>query len=296
MENILAIITDWDDAQALMARAGRLAEQFNTRLEVLRPVHSPLAEIDKYVGFGEVSNLRDAIMDAERERVRELCAHQQGSRDILGHVVSHVEWCERVHETIVEKAESYGAGLIVIMASHDSILSKLIHTPDDWHLFRNSPCPVLSLVRDRQPISRVIAAIDALDLSEAHKLLSAQVIDQARAMARAEDVPLTVLSVVPDPALLYAGLVNAPMSGDFQLEAMARAKQNLQDMLQHLGVTADAIEVKAGRIEDVATREGKEGGLLVIGSAANKGIKGFWIGNTAERILHHMQSDMLVVS
>jgi nucleotide-binding universal stress UspA family protein len=292
MENILAIITEWDDAKAVLSRAGRLAEQFNTRLEVLRPVHSPLAEIDKYVGYGEVTNLRDSIMDAERRRVRELCADQDGPSEI----VSHVEWCERVHETIIEKAESYGAGLIVMMASHDSVLSKLIHTPDDWHLFRNTPCPVLSLVRDEKSISRVIAAIDALDLSEAHKVLSSRVLDQARAMATAEDVPLTVLSVVPDPALLYAGLVNAPMGGDFQVAAIAKAEQNIEDLLAHLGVVVDAVEVKAGRIEDVATREGQAGGLLVIGTAANKGVKGFWIGNTAERILHRMQSDMLVVN
>ena len=77
---------------------------------------------------------------------------------------------------------------------------------------------------------------------------------------------------------------------------MAKAEANLQDMLKSFGVTADAIEVKAGQVENVVTSEGESGGLLVIGSAANKGVKGFWIGNTAERILHHMQSDMLVVN
>lgn len=292
MENILAIITDWVDAEAVVARAKRLAELFNTHIEILRPVHSPLAEIDKFVGFGEVSSLRDSIVEAEKERLEDLCASQGGAVDIDG----HVEWCERVHETIIEKAENYGAGLIVMMASHDSILSTLIHTPDDWHLFRNSPCPVLSLVRDRKKLTQVVAAIDALDLSDAHRMLSARVIDQARAMAIAERVPFSVLSVVPDPALLYAGLVNAPMSGDFQMEAMAKAEKNIEDLLQHLGVRADAIEVKAGRIEDVVTQEGEIGGLLVIGSAANKGVKGFLIGNTAERILHRMQSDMLVIN
>lgn len=292
MENILAVITDWDDAQAVMTRAAHLARQFHTSLEVLRPVHSPLSELNKYVGFGEVSNLRDSIMAEEEERVSALCADCSLAEPVIG----HVQWCEQVHEAVVEKAERYGAGLIVMMASHHSLLSTLVHTPDDWHLFRDAPCPVLSMVKERKPVTEVVTAIDALDSSEAHRQLSARVIDRARALAKAEGVPLGVLSVVPDPALMYAGLVNAPMSGDFLEQTMDKARENLHALLEHLGVEADRIEVKGGRVEDVVTREGESGGLLVIGSAANKGVKGFLIGNTAERILQHMQSDMLVVN
>ena len=291
MENILAVITDWDDAEAVMARSQRLAGQFNTRVEVLRPVHSPLVEWEKYVGLSSLANLRELIMEDERERLATLC----GDKSLAIAPVAHVEWSEHVHQTIVDRAEAYGAGLIVMVASHHSVLSTLAHTPDDWHLFRDAPCPVLSLVRDKKPITKVVAAIDALDRTEAHQLLSARVIDQARALALAESVPLEILSVVPDPALLYAGLVNAPMSGDFQVEVVAKAKDNLQDLLRHLGVQADSVEVRAGLIENVVCSEGEVGGLLVLGSVANKGVKGFWIGNTAERILRHMRSDMLVV-
>lgn len=288
MQNILAVITDWDDAGAVLARVEELADRLNTKIEVLRPVHSPLGELNKYMGFGEITELRNAIMAAERDRLEALCAGKPWAL--------HVEWCDRVHRAIVERAEAYGAGLIVMMASHHSVLSTLVHTPDDWHLFRDAPCPILSLVRDRRPIARVIAAVDALDHSELHQQLSARVIDQGQALAKAEAVPLTVLTVVPDPTLLYAGLVNAPMGGNFHTQVMDAAMSSLQTLLARLGVTADAVEVKAGRPEDVVPALGEPGSLLVLGSAANKGLKGFWIGNTAERILHHMQSDMLVVN
>jgi nucleotide-binding universal stress UspA family protein len=36
--------------------------------------------------------------------------------------------------------------------------------------------------------------------------------------------------------------------------------------------------------------------LLVIGSVANKGLKGLVLGNTAERVLHHVTTEMLVVN
>lgn len=288
MEKILAVITDWDDAETVRDRCEQLAKQFNTRVEVLRPVHSPMGELSKYMGFNDVSELRSAIMAEERNRLEGLYA---GKPRPL-----HVEWCERVHKAIVTRAEDYGAGLIVLMASRHPALSVLAHTPDDWHLFRDAPCPVMSLVRDRKPVTRVVAAVDALDFNESHQQLSARVLDYASALAKAEGAALKVMTVVPDPALLYAGLVNAPLGGEFHAEIIAAAKTELSALLERLGICADVTEVVPGRVEDIVPKAGQEGGLLVIGSAANKGVKGFIIGNTAERILHHMVSDMLVVS
>lgn len=287
MNNILAVITQWEDAPAVLNRAESLAGKFNTSVEVLRPLHAPLGSLSHYFGPNDILDVRKKVLAEERNRLDELCGERRWPL--------HLEWCERVHTTIVERAHAYSAGLIVMMASHHSVLSTLAHTPDDWHLFRESPCPVLTLVRVGQPITKVIAAVDVLDHSEDHQQLSARVIDQARAMAQAEDVPFTVLSVVPDPALLYAGLVNGPVGGDILIEIKQRAGSDLGDMLKRLGVSADRVEVKAGRVEDVVNRESADGGLLVIGCAANRGVKGLLIGNTAERILHNMQSDMLVV-
>ena len=82
-------------------------------------------------------------MLSERSRLESLCA---GKNYRL-----HVEWTIKVHATIVEKAEGCGAGLIVMMASHDPALSVLIHTPDDWHLFSDTPCPVLNGEREKSP-------------------------------------------------------------------------------------------------------------------------------------------------
>jgi len=110
-------------------------------------------------------------------------------------------------------------------------------------------------------------------------------------------VPLKILSVVPDPALVYAGLASAPLSGDFLLDTLAIAEQKIQALIEHLGIKPQAIEVVTGRVEDVVSqRASQDDALLVIGNAANKGLKGLLIGNTAERILRGMKTDMLVVN
>ncbi|MBQ0719213.1 MAG: universal stress protein [Gammaproteobacteria bacterium] len=289
MENILAVITNWDDAEAVLGEAEKLATQFHTSLEVLVPVHDQLGELSKYLNLQDFSQLQAEIVDAESAHLDKLCA---GKNYRL-----HVEWTTKVHTTVVEKAQSYGAGLIVMMASHDPALALLVHTPDDWHLFRDTPCPVLAMVKDRQACQQVIAAIDALDNHEAHQQLSARVLDNAAALAKAEGVPLKVLSVVPDPALVYAGIVNAPMSGDFLVDTMAIAEKKTQALVEHLGISPQTIEVVTGRVEEVVSQTALQAhALLVIGNAANKGLKGLLMGNTAERILRGMKTDMLVVN
>ena len=289
MENILAVITHWDDAEAILAEAEKLGARFNTGLEVLVPVHDQLGELSKYLNLQDFSQLQAEIVAAERSRLESLCT---GKNHRL-----HVEWATKVHSTIVEKAEGYGAGLIVMMASHDPALSVLIHTPDDWHLFRDTPCPVLAMVKERKACQQVIAAIDALDNQEAHQQLTARLLDNAAAFAKAGAVPLKILCVVPDPALVYAGIVNAPMSGDFLLDTMAIAEKKTKALVEHLGINPQSIDVVTGRVEEVVSQRALQANaLLVIGNAANKGLKGLLIGNTAERILRGMKTDMLVVN
>ena len=78
---------------------------------------------------------------------------------------------------------------------------------------------------------------------------------------------------------------------------MAIAEKKTQALVEHLGISPQAIDVVTGRVEEVVSqRASQDDALLVIGNAANKGLKGLLIGNTAERILRGMKTDMLVVN
>ena len=289
MENILAVINDWNTADVVLAEAETLAARLHTGLEVLVPVHDQLGELSQYLNLENLSQLQAEIIAGESARLAKVCAGKNYRQ--------HVEWTAKVHTTIVDKAESYGAGLIVMMASHEPLLSVLVHTPDDWHLFRDTPCPVLAMVKERKACQQVLVAIDALDNRLAHQQLMARVLDNGLALAKAENVALKVLSVVPDPALVYAGLANAPMSSDFLLDTVAVAEEKSRALLAHLGFNPEAVEVVTGRVEEVLSQTAAQAhATLVIGNAAHKGLKGLLIGNTAERILRGMKTDMLVVN
>lgn len=285
MQKILAVISEWDTGPRVLERARFLAAQLHAELALLRPVQSQVGEWHRYLPPGDFAPLRDAIMAAERERFETARGADPGE----------VLWCERAYRVVVEQAESQGANLIVMEASRHGLLENIIHRADDWHLLREAPCPVLLLPRTPRPLTSVVAAVDALAEGPEQELLAERVLDAASAFARAQQVPLRVVTVMPDPAMIYASPMAVPLSTDVIGELNERARGAQQALLQRIGLSADEQRIETGRVEDVLAELAADG-LLVIGSVANRGLKGLVLGNTAERILYHMTTEMLVVN
>lgn len=285
MQKILAVLNELDAAQGVLERARFLAAQFHAELGLLRPVQSPVGDWQNYLPAGKFESLRDAILAAEAARFDAL----------RGAGAGEVVWCERGYRCIAERAEAMGANLILMEASRHGLLENLIHRADDWHLLRETPCPVLLLPRQPRPMTAVIAAVDALAEGVEQELLAERVLDAASAFARAQQVPLRVVTVMPDPALIYASPIPVSLSGDLIDELRARASAAQRSLLERIGLKADEARIEIGRVEDVLATLAADG-LLVIGSVANRGLRGLVLGNTAERILHHMTTEMLVVN
>ena len=284
MQCMLAVVAELQDAERVVERARQLAAQFRGELVLLHPVQEQLGGWQKVLGAGHLEQLRDDILAVERERFAALCGGDRGE----------VLWCERSYRAVVDRAEALGAELIVIEANRHGALEHLFHA-DDWHLLREAPCPVLVLPRAPRPVTSVIAAVDALAEGPEQELLAERVLDQANAFAHAHGLPLTVVTVVPDPALIYASPVAVPLTADLIGELTERARRAQHALLERIGLEPEAARVETGRVEDALAQLATDA-LLVIGSVANKGLKGLVLGNTAERVLHRVTTEMLVVN
>lgn len=284
MQRILAVIAELQDAERLVERTRALAAQLHAKTVLLRPVQAQLGGWQKVLGAANLDQLREEILAVERQSLE---AIRGGDR-------CEVLWCERTYRAVVERAEALGVELIVIKANRHGALEHFIHA-DDWHLLREAPCPVLVLPRAPKPVSMVLAAVDALADEPDQALLAERVLDQASAFAHAHGLPLTVVTVVPDPALIYASPAMAPLATDLIGDLTERVRVAQQSLLDSIGLKPDAARVETGRVEDVLAQLAVDA-LLVIGSAANKGLRGLVLGNTAERILHRVTTEMLVVN
>lgn len=286
--SVIAVITDWKLADNVLARARLLARAMDLPVRVYRPVADRFEELNRYIGFDNYQAIRDALLDDNREKLDRLLAHDQDK--------GLVDWQPQLYRGVADFARDSSAELVVMAMDEHSVVGDLLHKPDDWHLLRESPCPVLFIAREPHPFRAVIAAVDALDESEDQQSLNARILDRARLMAEAMSLPLQVISVVPDPAYLYADMGASALLSDYHSRSEEATRQAQKRLLDRLGMSASDTRVEFGGVERVLEEAVAEGGLLVLGTIANKGWRGVFLGNTSERILSHVSGDMLVVN
>jgi universal stress protein E len=288
MNVVLAVISDWSLAEITVQRASQLAKAIGAGVVVYCPVSDQLEEMNRYIGFDNYEALRDELLAENRQRAELLVENTDW--DYV------VNWQPHRYRGIAQQVAENSAVLVVMAMSEHSVVGDLLHKPDDWHLLRQAPCPILFVSRKEHPINAVVASVDCLDESDDNLALNGRILDQAKSLSELMQLPLEVVSVVPDPAYLYADLSTSAIMADYRKQAQEVANVAQSRLLSRFGVKAARQRVAVGRVERVLEEAVAQSGLLVVGTLANKGLKGLIIGNTAERIISHVSGDLLVVN
>jgi len=306
MKTVLLVVGDCPSTAYLQGRVRALVEVMHAKLHIYRALYDPMEEMDKYVGFGNFALIKEMLLKEERKRIEALVhstvkisVNHSMSRTAGGmekgiHCV--VEWYKRAPDGILAYAKHINADLIVVERTKHSRLKALVHTPDDWNLLRHAECPILMLSPFEHSVRAVVAAVNILNVSESHSKLTARVLENAAALAEAFGVSLNVVSVLP---ISRVGIPTASRVavGDHLLVSLeGKALNNLEQILTELGINADEHQVVEGVVEEELASKAEEAGLLVIGGVAREGLSGKLLGNTSERVLYQVQSDVLVVN
>ena len=304
MRSFLLYLQARDEAPALLAQALGLARELGAAVSILKVCYDPLVEIHHYIDVkaGEPAldeaQIRAALIADEEAWLGELL--EAIPTQLVDVVADHrVIWSKRGCDQVLAMAQQQGVELIVKAAHVHSRLGELVHTPADWRLMREANCSVLLLRADGEPHAPgpVVAAVNPLEDDEDHHQLHVRVLDQAGAMAKALRAPLQVVAAVPmvNVASAYAMPVVVD-DGEIQRHLLERAREALQTMLARYSIAADAVSVVNGPAEEVLRERCQPARLLVVGTVANKGLSALLLGNTAERILHAVDVDILVVN
>ena len=289
MKRVLAVLNHWPSAERILEKAQKIAAAIHGEVTVYCPVSSQLEEMNSYVGFANFEDLKEELMADSNSRLASLPG--------IDGLDVEVEWQSQTYRGVVQKAEELGAEMLVISRCQHNLFGDFLHKPDDWHLLRDSACPILILNQEPRQYHGVIAAVDALEEDEHHRVLHGRILDEAKMMSEILQLPLKVITVVPEPSYIYsdATSVSSATINNFREDIMEITRNKQQELLSRLGVTPHSAEVIMGRVERELQQVLSEAGLLVIGTIASKGLRGFFIGNTSERLLGNLQGDMLVV-
>ena len=301
MKNILVVLDGSESDQHVLNQAVKVADARGSDIRLFMIVYDSIEELNRYVGFDNYAEVKQAILDEAEVKLRVL-TDKFGDR-----FSSTMHWGRRWHFSVVVEARNMSADLIVKAVHRHSRIAEFLHTPEDWHLLREASCPVWLVNDSTDKINKVVAAFSTLEETPEHRQLGERVVFKARDLAAALGVELHVISVIPDLLNSQAMIAPVPaMPGQFPYvladmgeEALERAQQILSESLARIAVEADVTEVRTGFVDTEMADAVGAAGVLVIGSAAARSIPGKvaakLFGNTSEKVIHHAHGDVLVV-
>jgi universal stress protein E len=295
-KSVVVVISDPHRAQqTALAKAADIAAECDARLTLLNTFMVP----NPPPGSKAVSS-RDVLSAtiAERKERLERLARPLRKRGIKA--ICIVEWDFPAHEAIVRHLLKSKTDLLVAESHRHNPVARVFLANTDWELIRACPCP-LWFVRSRSlPKSpKVLVAVDprhthAKPAQLDDRLLSAakQLVKQLGGNVHLVHVyePLASGSTLMEP-------IRLPMSSRRAREFDAATKKAVDHLAARYSIkpanrilqTGDAVHA----IPAIAAK--LKANVLVMGAVSRSRLERPFIGNTAEKVIDHVDCDVLVV-
>jgi nucleotide-binding universal stress UspA family protein len=278
-------------------RAATLAKNNQARLTVLQVIKE-MPEHWRIMNLGGVPlNLQELAVKEYQSRLREFVAplRQNGIRASTKVLVG-TPFLEIIREVIGNRQD-----LVMMTADGKGGLKERLFGSTSRHLMRKCPCPVWVIKPARaKRFPRILAAVDPAPEDKTRDSLNATILQLASSLASQDKAELHVIHVW---TLLYQELMRG--RGGFaesEIRQYAqREKRNRQkamdSLLAHHTDGAAKVHLIEGDADVVIPEFAKaqDIDLVVMGTVCRVGIPGFFIGNTAERILDEVDCSVLTV-
>jgi len=284
--------------QAALGRAVALAERNGARLTVTRVV-TPPPRLPAY-GSGITPSKLHGLIAKEAEVDLERLTRALATRtvQIETKLLVGTPFVEIVREVVYGKHD-----LVIKGAEEEKSPSALLFGSTDLHLLRKCPCPVWILKSIRaERCRRVLAAVDPCTEDEDDQGLDRLILDLATSIAQSDGSELDVIhtwTLYAERALRSRNLLPVREFKRMEGETRNLHEKRLHALLTDYRFDPNKLRIhllkgEAGEIVPRLARE-REIDLIVMGTVARTGIPGFFIGNTAERILSRVDCSVLAV-
>lgn len=282
---------------AAAIKGAQLARALGAKLELFHAIDEPV-----YV-YALSPPDRAIKRQQERSRAQHVKALERIAAAIRRpglKVSTTVEWDYPSYEAIIRRAQRTRADLIVAERHPKRHVAPGLLQIADWELLRLSPLPVL-LVKSARPYAHpaVLAAVDPNHVYAKPARLDTEILDIGKTMAGGLRGALHVMhAYVPILADVPKGSVSSEdVTADIERKALARACAAFERFVGSRSVPAKRRHLVEDRpmiaIPETARRT--RSAIVVMGAISRSGLKGAFIGNTAERVLDDLTCDLLVV-
>ncbi|MHC6225732.1 universal stress protein [Pseudomonas sp. X10] len=198
---------------------------------------------------------------------------------------------------VLQQVERLGCDLLIKDVQHEPVLKRLLVTPLDWQLLKDSPVAVHLVSEIRCPLPRQIAAAVDLIAAGHGESLDEQVIRTAHALALQCNGELHLLHVC-DAAQTHisdfgAGTVTMPGFNESVRTAKRKAFNRLGDHYEIALERRHFLEGTATRaIADFVSHSRTD--VIVMGNHRHDAMQAF-LGSTTEHVLEHPLCNVLAI-
>lgn len=270
INKILAVIDPTTEKQRALTRALNIAQRADASVHAYLCCYSAV-ETDHFL---ELKRAELARNEAWLETV-------VASENLDGiDVTTQVDWNEDWRQALATAAAEYDCDLVVKAASEHSTPGRYLLKTSDWAVLRNARCPVLLVKRDSiAPVRRILLAINPKVEDSQHQQLNTDIISLGRQITEDDD--------------------------DFELHAVCAytGEENFThppELAELVGIDESRAHCNYtnGSANDVIVDCARlmEAELVVIGTVSRSGLSGLTKGNTAERALDRLATDVLVAT
>lgn len=294
-KSIAAVVIDPFRSEHLaIDKAAELAARSGAQLTLLNVFMIPQPTPEAVLG-SRTQIIKSAT--AQRlQRLREL-ATEHTRRGIKVNCV--VEWDYPIHEAIVRHVLKERPDLLVAEAHRHSKLARWVLANTDWELIRACPCPVWFARSKTLPAApRIRVAVDPFHANEKPARLDDRLLKTAQGLTQQFGGTIDLVHAFQQPvdadARNKAG--RSRMTAELQ-----RRKADIEARIANLALRHDVdmnqCLLREGSPVDVlgsVTARGRTD-VLVMGAVSRSFHDRSVIGNTAERVIDHIDCDVLVV-
>lgn len=187
-----------------------------------------------------------------------------------------VSWSTEWQESIRQSAKRFGADLIYLPV-HAKTSSRFTFTESKWELLKGAYCPVV-LIRPGANAQRkvILAAVNFQAQRDVQRELNKKILSNAKHYAQVYGADLHVING-------YLDSMTYPDRGR---------------LVNETGLPAERIHVKNGYTSDVVSALAEEinADLVVMGTLGQNGMTTTRRGNTAERLIAALDTDVMVIN
>ncbi|MFK7976971.1 MAG: universal stress protein [Halioglobus sp.] len=287
MSKIL-IVADPEDSCFATPRGLGLAAALKQEADIVGFVSAPLKNLK--VSAAQQAKVKKRLLK-EREKTLEARVRKHRKR---GQKVSiSVQWAKDPVQWINKKCAG-GSYLGVVKTGRAN--GALVGSSGDWELLRECRAPVLLVAEKKWHRTKpVLAALDMASKSSRKRALNLKVLSAARDLAAALQVPLEIITAIEVPTLLTDLDLVDPAT--YAKEAKREMQPQIKKMAATTEIAASTFKTKRGPVEKVITSQAAKvrAQIVVMGTIGRTGVKARLLGNTAEKVLEHLHTDVLAI-